>query len=155
MTGSFHFDRQAVNRLLAVAVVVTLLLAAQARARRGAAADEAPSPHAQARVEAARKGYDQALATWRLRSGGSPGALYWWSLHSLAAQRALSPAAADQVTAFQAHRDRMRALAQTQHAATAAGLVPNAETVSLDYYRAEADAWYADAARGKLPPPMP
>jgi hypothetical protein len=106
-------------------------------------------------VEAARKGYEQALATWRLRSGGSPGALYWWSLHWLAAERAARPTPADQVAAFQAHRDRMRSLERSQQAASAAGLIPNAETVALEYYRAEADAWSADASRGKLPPPMP
>ena len=139
---------------LGVALLALLALALGARSR-SAAAEEAPSASAQARVTAARKGYDQALASGRLRSGGSAGALYWWSLHWLAAQRAASPAAADQVAAFQAHRDRMRETERSQQAAAAAGLVAGAETVALEYYRAEADYWHAEAARGKLPPPVP
>jgi hypothetical protein len=113
-----------------------------------AEADPAPAPVstrlAKQLRDAARTTYE---TTWtNYREGRVPGELvYRWSRRWLKAERQLSDKPADQLAAFQAHRDRMQKLEALVERVHRAGQTTVDEVSAAEYYRVEADLWLAQA----------
>ena len=98
----------------------------------------------QARVEAARKGYDLAIRALQAGQAGvraeDAGA---WSVRLLNAQCDRSSKQADRIIAFDDHLQRMQALAQKVEQMRNAALGTPLDSPAADYYLREAELWVA------------
>jgi hypothetical protein len=117
----------------------------------GSAFDDkaAPVPEklARAKRDAARKTYE---VIWQNnREGYIPVAevAYRWSRRWLKAEIELSPKKPDQITAYQAHLERMRELSRITHARYQNRVNTLDEASATDYYLSEAQIWLEQAKK--------
>jgi len=99
---------------------------------------------AEARLEAARKTYEHALADFKAeRIRLDP--VYLWSCRWLESQTASSPDQGGRITALEAHLNRMKTLEGFERTATGNGSERGLDLPATEYYCREAELWLADA----------
>jgi hypothetical protein len=134
--------------MLIVATVSGLILVALLRAPAQQAPAKVSDKLLRTKIEAARKTYD---VFWKdYKEGLIPvvEVVYRWSRRWLEAELELSEKKADQVSAYQAHLNRMLDLARVAHDRYRVRTNTIEEVTSTEYYIAEAEAWI-ELARNK------
>jgi hypothetical protein len=104
-----------------------------------------PAALVKAKVDAARRTYE---VIWtNNREGLVPFAelAYRWSRRWLEGELDLSDKKADQLAAYQAHRDRMRKLGRITHERYQNRVNTVDEVTAVDFYVAEAEVWVEQA----------
>lgn len=137
--------------------VVALAGAAQAdKPGRERGSDEKETPGelkalVQARVDAARRTYDEAVKwSQQTRRAGDlilvlakSEDVAAWSLRWLDAQREISGKQEDQIAALEAHLKRLKELQQRVAEMNKAGLVPSLDVSAVEFHCTEAELWLA------------
>jgi hypothetical protein len=111
------------------------------------AADDPPVPKAlaEARVNAARKAYQETDTLYREGRIRDVDRVYLWSQRWLESERDLSSKKADQVAAFEAHWKRMKNLEESVRKRYKVGAAAAIELPAVEYYRLEAEVWLVKA----------
>jgi hypothetical protein len=107
---------------------------------------------AKERLEAAHKTYEVMWANYREGRRVSDDTLYRWSLRWLEAERQVGQQPAEQVAAFQGHRNRMADLERLIRGVRRVGQATVDELSAAVFYRTEADFWLLQADAGKKGP---
>jgi hypothetical protein len=103
-----------------------------------------PATLAEARLEAARRAYKEAMDLYREGRTRDVDRVYLWSKRWLEAQRALSNKKADQRAALDAHFKRMRQLEELIKGRYRAGVAATIELPAVQFYRLEAEIWLSE-----------
>ena len=122
-----------------IGLVLGLMLTAPVAA---AAQDPTKVPPAlvKARLEAARKTYEQTFLRFRNGvEGAAPDALFTWSCRWRDAEEAIKPGKAGRIVAAQAHLRRIQEVAKLFAAYAKAGQARQSDASAAEYYRLQAE----------------
>jgi multidrug resistance efflux pump len=105
----------------------------------------------QARLDAARKAYDEAVRSTQLAKRAQdlliplvrPGDVCFWSRRWLNAQRDMSAKKEDRIAALAGHLQRMKEMQQRVVEMNKNGLASSLEVTAVEFYRIEAELWLA------------
>jgi hypothetical protein len=130
---------------IAVGIVLGLIVATLVRAAPQAAPPKVSEKLLRGRVAAARQTFE---SVWRNNKEGLvPYAevAYRWSKRWLRAELELSAQKADQVAAYQGHKDRMRELTRITRERFRSRVNTTEEASAVDFYGTEAEIWLEQA----------
>jgi hypothetical protein len=132
---------------LALIVTTGMILGSATEVRavgKGARAPKkAPTDLEKALVEVAREGYTQCLQEVQVGKSAPKEEMFRWSHRWLDAQRALSDKKADQVAAYQGHRDRMKEMEKVLKKYFDAGTIATKDYKAGQYRYLQAEIWLA------------
>jgi hypothetical protein len=104
-----------------------------------------PKALAEARVNSARKAYEETVKLYREGRIRDVDRVYLWSQRWLDAERDLNSKKADQVAAVEAHWKRMKKLEESFQSRYKVGAAAAIELAAVEYYRVEAEVWLVKA----------
>ena len=132
-------------RIVQKATIALILTAPAALWPSVAPAGDARTSLKEARVNAARRAYQEAILLYREGRSRDVDRIYLWSQRWLAAQRGASGRTGDRVAACEAHWKRMQQLEDSVRKRYRAGVAAPIELAAVEFYRTEAELGLADA----------